>query len=69
MDQKRFLLFIVLSMAILFGWNALMMRMRPPKQPRPAAQNQQDNRADGKAGNDKQADAGREVASASADHC
>ncbi|HLJ10517.1 MAG TPA: YidC/Oxa1 family insertase periplasmic-domain containing protein [Planctomycetaceae bacterium] len=47
MDQKRFLLFIVLAMGILIGWNVLMMRFRPPQKPNIAAQNQQqDQKAD-----------------------
>src|SRR5262249_10188550 len=37
MDQKRFLLFIVLSMGILIGWNAFVMPRFLPPQKKPNA--------------------------------
>jgi YidC/Oxa1 family membrane protein insertase len=53
MDQKRFLLFIVLSLGILIGWNAFVMPrfLPPPKKPNAAAQKDADNK-----GGDRNAD-------------
>jgi YidC/Oxa1 family membrane protein insertase len=46
MDQKRFVLFMVLSMGVLFGWPLLMQRLMPPKA-KPAVQKvQQENQGD-----------------------
>src|SRR5262249_19614476 len=48
MDQKRFLLFIVLSMGVLIGWNAFVMpRFLPPKKPNAVAQKEPDKKAAG----------------------
>ena len=44
MDQKRFIVFIVLSMAILIGWNALVVPRLMPPRAKPAAQ--QENAGD-----------------------
>ncbi|HEY2251167.1 MAG TPA: membrane protein insertase YidC, partial [Planctomycetaceae bacterium] len=62
MDQRRFILFIVLSMAILIGWNAFVVpRLRPPP-PKPAPQVAQGDKAADKAvGDDKAADKKTEV--------
>jgi len=49
MDQKRFILFIVLSMTILIGWGKLEPLFRRPKA-QPAAQNAQGENADDRAG-------------------
>ncbi len=57
MDQKRFLLFIVLSMGVLIGWNAFVMPrfLPPPKKPNLAAEKDADqNGADRKPGGQKQ---------------
>lgn len=51
MDQRRFILFIVLSMAILIGWNAFVVpRLMPPRaKPAPVAQGDQaEKKADDK---------------------
>ncbi len=45
MDQKRFILFIVLSMAILIGWNAFIVPLVMPPRAKPAAQNAPEDNA------------------------
>ena len=46
MDQKRFLVFIVVSMGILIGWNVFVMpRFLPPPKPK-VAQKQADRKDD-----------------------
>ncbi len=64
MDQKRFLLFIVLSMGILIGWNAFIMPrfLPPPKKPNAAAQNDADKKEEGRQDGKQGADDKRLVA-------
>jgi YidC/Oxa1 family membrane protein insertase len=49
MDQKRFIVFIVLSMAFLFAWNAFIVPLVIPPKPKPVAQNVQEDKAAEKA--------------------
>ncbi len=73
MDQKRFIVFIVLSMAILIGWNAFVVpKLQPPKA-KPVAQNAKDDQADKKAegkapANNQAADKKTELASGKPDN-
>ena len=56
MDQKRFIVFIVLSMSILIGWNVFIVpRFLPHPKAKPAIQNAQGEKAGEKPGDKAQA--------------
>src|SRR5436190_21894452 len=62
MDQKRFILFIVLSMAILVGWNAFIVPRFMPPRAKPAAQNAAEDKAADQADDQVPADGKGQVA-------
>jgi YidC/Oxa1 family membrane protein insertase len=54
MDQKRYMAFMVLSMAILLGWTLILPKLMPPRKPQPAAQQQDAKKGDPLLAEDKQ---------------